>query len=64
LRPHGYDVIRHRWWTLRSESLEIMPTGAWRVMATLTAGGTEGLVELRFEIDPGADVSSTTKRLS
>jgi polyisoprenoid-binding protein YceI len=45
---------RHRWWTLRSESLEVLPSGTWRVMATLTAGGTQGLVELRFEIDPGA----------
>jgi hypothetical protein len=40
--------------TLRCESLEVLPTGAWRVMATLTAGATTGLVELRFEIDPGA----------
>ena len=38
------DVLRHRWWTLRSESLEILPTGAWRVMATLTADGSSGLL--------------------
>jgi polyisoprenoid-binding protein YceI len=48
------DALRHRWWTLRCESLEVLPTEAWRVMATLTAGATTGLVELRFEIDPGA----------
>jgi hypothetical protein len=39
-------------WTLRSQSLEILPTGTWRVMATLTARGTAGLVEPRFEVDP------------
>jgi polyisoprenoid-binding protein YceI len=50
--PDAYDVLRHRWWTLRSESLEVLPGGTWRVMATLTANGTQGLVELRFEIDP------------
>jgi polyisoprenoid-binding protein YceI len=53
----GPDVVgvgRHRWWTLRSESLELLPTGAWRVMATLTANGTPGLVELRLEVDPQA----------
>ena len=38
--------------TLRSESLEVLPTGAWRVMATLTARGTPALVELRFQVDP------------
>jgi hypothetical protein len=48
------DVLRHRWWTLRSESLEILPTGAWRVMATLTADGSSGLLELRVEVDPAA----------
>jgi polyisoprenoid-binding protein YceI len=52
--PEGFDVLRHRWWTLRSESLEILPTGAWRVMATLTATGNPGLVELRLEVDPKA----------
>ena len=40
--------------TLRRESLEILPTGTWRVMATLTAPGTSGLVELHFEIDSKA----------
>jgi polyisoprenoid-binding protein YceI len=50
----GSDVLGHRWWTLRSESLEVLPTGTWRVMATLTARGTTGLIELHFEIDPGA----------
>jgi hypothetical protein len=41
-------------WTLRSESLEILPTGAWRVMATLTANSTSGLVEVLLEVDPEA----------
>jgi polyisoprenoid-binding protein YceI len=50
--PDAFDVKGHRWWTLRSESLEVLPTGAWRVMATLTARGTPVLVELRFQIDP------------
>jgi polyisoprenoid-binding protein YceI len=52
--PEAVDVLRHRWWTLRSESLEILPGGTWRVMATLTANGTQGLVELRLEVDPEA----------
>jgi GrpB-like predicted nucleotidyltransferase (UPF0157 family)/polyisoprenoid-binding protein YceI len=52
--PDAVDVLRHRWWTLRSESLEVLPSGTWRVMATLTANGTHALVELRFEIDPEA----------
>ena len=46
------DVMGPRWWTLRSQSLEFLPTGTWRVMATLTARGTAGLVEPRFEVDP------------
>ena len=50
--PDAVDVLRHRWWTLRSESLEVLPGGTWRVMATLTANGTQGLVELRLEVDP------------
>jgi polyisoprenoid-binding protein YceI len=50
--PDAFDVKGHRWWTLRSESLEVLPTGAWRVMATLTARGTPALVELRFQVDP------------
>ena len=45
-------VSKQRWWTLRSESLEILPSGIWRVMATLTADGTPGLVELHLEIEP------------
>jgi polyisoprenoid-binding protein YceI len=52
--PGAVDVLRHRWWTLRSESLEVLPGGTWRVMATLTANGTQGLVELRLEVDPEA----------
>jgi polyisoprenoid-binding protein YceI len=52
--PDYFDAVRHRWWTLHSESLEILSTGAWRVMATLTANGTEGLVELRLEVEPEA----------
>jgi polyisoprenoid-binding protein YceI len=43
-------VTRHRWWTLRSESLEVLPTGTWRVLATLTARGTATLVDLRLEV--------------
>jgi polyisoprenoid-binding protein YceI len=54
LRREAFDVQRHRWWTLGSESLEILPTGAWRVMATLTANGTTSLVELHLEVDPKA----------
>ena len=52
--PDVMDVGRHRWWTLRSESLEVLPTGTWRVMATLTTSGTTSLVELRLEVDPKA----------
>jgi polyisoprenoid-binding protein YceI len=52
--PDVLDIRRHRWWTLRSESLEILPTGGWRVMAILTANSTPGLVELILEVDPGA----------
>jgi hypothetical protein len=52
--PEGFDVRRHRWWTLRSESLEVLPSGTWRVMASLTDNGTHALMELRFEIDPEA----------
>jgi polyisoprenoid-binding protein YceI len=51
--PDYFDAVRHRWWTLRSESLEVLPTGTWRVMATLTARGTAALVELRFAAIPG-----------
>ena len=52
--PDYFDAVRHRWWTLRSESLEVLPTGVWRVMATLTARGTPALVELRFAVIPEA----------
>jgi polyisoprenoid-binding protein YceI len=52
--PDSFDAVRHRWWTLRSESLEVLPTGTWRVMATLTARGTAALVELRFAVIAGA----------
>jgi polyisoprenoid-binding protein YceI len=52
--PAVADTLRHQWWTLRSESLEVLPTGTWRVMATLTARDTTALIELHFEIDPGA----------
>jgi polyisoprenoid-binding protein YceI len=51
--PDVVDAGRHRWWTLHSQSLEILPTGAWRVMATLTANGTPRLVELHVEVDHG-----------
>jgi polyisoprenoid-binding protein YceI len=52
--PNYFDALRHRWWTLHSQSLEVLPTGTWRVMATLTARGTAALVELHLEVDPGA----------
>jgi polyisoprenoid-binding protein YceI len=52
--PDYFDAARHRWWTLRSQSLEVLPTGTWRVMATLTARGTTALVELRFAVIPEA----------
>jgi hypothetical protein len=45
---------RQRWWTLHSHSLEILPSGAWRVMATLTTHRAPGLVELRLEAGPKA----------
>jgi polyisoprenoid-binding protein YceI len=57
--PDDFDAVRHRWWTLRSESLEILPTGTWRVMATLTARGTTALVELHLEVDPGVSGPDT-----
>ena len=51
--PDVVDAVGPRW-TLHSESLEVLPSGAWRVMATLTADGTAGLVELHLEVDPRA----------
>jgi hypothetical protein len=51
LEPGDADR-RQRWWTLHRRSLEILPGGAWRVMATLTTHETQGLVELRLEADP------------
>jgi polyisoprenoid-binding protein YceI len=57
--PDYFDAVRHRWWTLRSESLEVLPTGTWRVMATLTARGTAALVELRLAVTPGASGPDT-----
>jgi GrpB-like predicted nucleotidyltransferase (UPF0157 family)/polyisoprenoid-binding protein YceI len=50
----AFDALRDRWWTLRSDSLEILPTGTWRVMTTLTANGTSSPVELFLEVDPAA----------
>jgi hypothetical protein len=41
---------QERWWLLGSESLEVLPTGTWRVMATLTAHGASTLVELHLEV--------------
>ena len=52
--PETGEADRRRWWTLRSHSLEVLPGGAWRVMATLTTHQTPGLVELRLEADPKA----------
>jgi hypothetical protein len=40
------------WWRLHSQSLEVLPGGAWRVMAALTFHQTLGLVELRLAVDP------------
>jgi polyisoprenoid-binding protein YceI len=57
--PDYFDAVRHRWWTLRSESLEVLATGTWRVMATLTARGTAALVELRFAVIAGASGPDT-----
>lgn len=50
----GGDGFACRWWTLRSHSLEILPTGTWRVMATLTTRRSAHLVELHLEVDPTA----------
>src|SRR4029453_285855 len=50
LEPGAAD--RQRWGTLHSHSLEILPGGAWRVMATLATHRTLGLVELRWEVPP------------
>jgi polyisoprenoid-binding protein YceI len=52
--PDAVDVLRHRWWTLRSESLELQTTGTWRLMATLTANGRSGQVEVHLQVEPGA----------
>jgi polyisoprenoid-binding protein YceI len=52
--PEVVAVGRYRWWTLRSESLEVLPSGTWRVMATLTARGTPALVELHLAVIAGA----------
>jgi polyisoprenoid-binding protein YceI len=52
--PDVVDGRRQRWWTLQSESLEILPSGTWLVTATLSASGTPRLVELHLEIDPAA----------
>jgi polyisoprenoid-binding protein YceI len=52
--PNVSDVMGSRWWTLRSESLEILPPGTWRVMTTFTANGISSPVELRLEVDPQA----------
>jgi polyisoprenoid-binding protein YceI len=57
--PDYFDALRHRWWTLRSQSLEVLPTGTWRVMATLTARGTTAPVELRFAVIPEANGPDT-----
>jgi hypothetical protein len=35
---------------MRGRSLEVLSTGVWRVMATFTANGTAGLVELHLEV--------------
>jgi hypothetical protein len=48
----GVGAGRQRWWRRHSQSLEILPTGAWRVTATLTTPRSLGLVELDLEVDP------------
>jgi hypothetical protein len=45
-------VSKQRWWTLRSESLEILSCGTWRVMATLTANGTQGWSSCTWRSSP------------
>jgi polyisoprenoid-binding protein YceI len=57
--PDYFDAVRHRWWTLRSESLEVLPSGTWRIMATLTARGTTALIELRCAVIAGASGPDT-----
>jgi hypothetical protein len=52
LEPGAADRQQQWWWRLHSQSLEILPGGVWRVMATLTAHQTLGLVELRLAVDP------------
>jgi hypothetical protein len=52
--PDVVDAVGPRWWTLHSESLEVLPSGAWRIMGTLTADGIAGLVELHLEVDSRA----------
>jgi hypothetical protein len=52
LEPGAADRQQQWWWRLRSHSLEVLPGGAWRVMATLTTHQTLGLVELRLAVDP------------
>ena len=55
MRSHDVsNLMGHRWWTLRSEGLEVLPGGAWRVMATLNANGASSLVELCLDVDPEA----------
>jgi polyisoprenoid-binding protein YceI len=45
-------VSKQRWWTLHSQSLEVLLSGTWRVMATLTTHRALELVELHLEIEP------------
>jgi hypothetical protein len=52
LEPGDADRQQQSWWRLHSQSLEILPSGVWRVMATLTFHQTLGLVELRLAVDP------------
>ena len=53
LEPGAADRQQQQWWwRLHSQSLEVLPGGAWRVMATLTTPRTLGLVELRLAVDP------------
>jgi hypothetical protein len=51
LEPGAANRQQQWWWRLHSQSLEVLPGGAWRVMATLTTPRTLGLVELRLAVD-------------
>jgi hypothetical protein len=51
LEPGDADRQQQWRWRLHSQSLEVLPGGARRVMATLTTHQPLGLVELRLTVD-------------